>query len=72
MRFIVMHKVDAHMEAGAPPNQDIIENMGALVQSSLRQGVFLNGAGLHPSTRRAREPSPPDFRPDNAQAVVRR
>jgi hypothetical protein len=54
MRFIVMHKVDAPMEAGAPPNQDIIENMGALVQGSLQQGVFLNGAGLHRSARRAR------------------
>jgi hypothetical protein len=54
MRFIVMHKVDAPMEAGAPPNQNIIENMGALVQGSLRQGVFLNGAGLHRSARRAR------------------
>ena len=54
MRFIVMHKVDAHMEAGAPPNQDIIKNMGALVQRSLQQGLFLNGAGLHPSARRAR------------------
>jgi hypothetical protein len=42
------------MEAGAPPNQDIIKNMGALVQGSLQQGVFLNGAGLHRSARRAR------------------
>jgi hypothetical protein len=54
MRFIVMHKVDAQMEAGAPPNPDIIKNMGALVQGSLQQGVFLNGAGLHRSARRAR------------------
>ena len=54
MRFIVMHKVDAHMEAGGPPSPDIIKNMGALVQSSLHSGVFLNGAGLHRSARRAR------------------
>ena len=54
MRFIVMHKVDANMEAGGPPSQDIITQMGALVQESLKSGVFLNGAGLHRSARRVR------------------
>jgi hypothetical protein len=54
MRYIVMHKVDAKMEAGAPPDARIIQDMGALVQESLKQGVFLNGAGLHKSARRAR------------------
>jgi len=54
MRFIVMHKVDANMEAGGPPSQEIISNMGALVQGSLKTGVFLNGAGLHRSARRVR------------------
>lgn len=54
MRFIVMHKVDANMEAGVRPSQEIIQNMGALVQGSLKQGVFLNGAGLHRSAKRAR------------------
>ena len=54
MRFIVMHKVDANMEAGGPPSQEVIQNMGALVQGSLQEGVFLNGAGLHRSARRVR------------------
>jgi len=54
MRFIVMHKVDARMEAGAPPDQQIISSMGALVQESLKSGVFTNGAGLHPSSKRVR------------------
>jgi hypothetical protein len=54
MRFMVMHKVDAKMEAGGPPEQRIIEGMGALVQESLKNGVFLTGAGLHPSAKRAR------------------
>jgi hypothetical protein len=54
MRFIVMHKVDPQMEAGGPPSQHIIESMGKLVQSSLRDGTFLNGAGLHRSARRVR------------------
>lgn len=54
MRFIVMHKVDANMEAGGPPSQSIIKDMGELVQSSIQSGIFLNGAGLHPSARRVR------------------
>jgi len=54
MRFIVMHKVDAKMEAGAPPDQTIVQGMGKLVQESLKSGVFTNGAGLHRSAQRAR------------------
>jgi hypothetical protein len=54
MRFIVMHKVDAHMESGGPPSQQIIANMGALVQESIRSHIFTTGAGLHRSARRAR------------------
>lgn len=54
MRFIVMHKVDAHMEAGGGPIPEIVQNMGALVQESIRARVFTTGAGLHRSARRAR------------------
>ncbi|HET9959129.1 MAG TPA: hypothetical protein VFQ61_31780, partial [Polyangiaceae bacterium] len=54
MRFIVMHKVDEKMEAGAPPNQEIISAMGSLVRESLSNGVFQNGAGLHRSAQRVR------------------
>ena len=54
MRFMVMHKVDAKMEAGGPPDQQIIQNMGSLVQESLKNGVFITGAGLHGSAKRVR------------------
>jgi len=54
MRFMVMHKVDATMEAGGPPSQEIIRSMGALVQGSLKEGTFTTGAGLHRSAKRAR------------------
>jgi len=54
MRFMVMHKVDAKMEAGEPPDPQIIQNMGTLVQESLKSGVFITGAGLHPSAKRVR------------------
>jgi hypothetical protein len=54
MRFMVMHKVDAQMESGAPPPQGIIEQMGQLVQGEIRAGVFKDGAGLHRSALRVR------------------
>ena len=54
MRFMVMHKVDAKMEAGEKPNQELIERMGELIGESFKSGVCLDGAGLHRSARRAR------------------
>jgi hypothetical protein len=54
MRFMVMHKVDAKMEAGSKPDPRIIQSMGALVQESLKNGVFITGAGLHRSEKRVR------------------
>jgi hypothetical protein len=54
MRFMIMHKVDAKMEAGSPPEPRIIEHMGALVQESLKNGTFITGAGLHRSAKRVR------------------
>src|SRR5262245_60641528 len=54
MRFMVMHKVDAQMEAGAPPSEHIIREMGEMVQGEIRAGVFKDGAGLHRSALRAR------------------
>jgi hypothetical protein len=54
MRFIVMHKVDDLMEAGGPPPERIIREMGEYVQGAIKAGVFENGAGLLPSSRRVR------------------
>ena len=54
MRFMVMHKVDARMEAGERPPQSLISQMGALVGRSLKEGIFQDGAGLHRSASRAR------------------
>lgn len=54
MRFMVMHKVDAKMEANEPPSQKIIQEMGELVGRSREAGIFKAGAGLHRSATRAR------------------
>jgi len=51
---MVMHKVDSKMEAGAAPDPKIVSGMGALVQESVKSGVFLSGAGLHRSAKRSR------------------
>jgi len=50
MRFMVLHKVDARMEAGGPPPPRIIQEMGQYVQGAIKAGVLENGAGLHPSS----------------------
>jgi hypothetical protein len=54
MRFMVMHKTDAVMEAGGPPPEGIIQKMGEYVQGAIKAGVFKDGAGLHSSSRRVR------------------
>jgi hypothetical protein len=54
MRFMVMHKVDAKMEAGERPSKELIAQMGNLVGRSLKEGIFKDGAGLHRSAARAR------------------
>src|SRR5262245_3877058 len=54
MRVMVMHKVDANMEAGRPPTGTLVAEMGALVQESIASGLFVDGAGLHRSARRVR------------------
>lgn len=54
MRHIVMHKVDAKMEANIPPGERIMKEMGGFIQEQLKSGVFLDGAGLHRSAVRAR------------------
>jgi hypothetical protein len=54
MRFLVMHKVDAAMEAGDPPPPGLVEKMMGLIEESIKNGTFLNGAGLHRSAERVR------------------
>jgi hypothetical protein len=54
MRFMVMHKVDAKMEAGEPPSQGVIEGMGKFIGRAIKAGIFENGAGLHRSAVRVR------------------
>ena len=54
MRFMCMHKVDAKMEAGERPSQEIIQQMGQFVGRLAKANVFKDGDGLHRSATRAR------------------
>jgi hypothetical protein len=42
------------MEAGGPPAKEIIDGMGTFVGAAIQSGVFKDGGGLHPSSRRVR------------------
>lgn len=54
MKVMAMHKVDAAMEAGTPPSQQVIEGMGALIGEMMQAGVFKAGEGLKESKHRVR------------------
>jgi len=54
MRIISMHKVDAAMEAGAMPSQEVIQGMGQLIGDMQKSGVLIAGEGLRPSATRVR------------------
>lgn len=54
MLFIVMHKVNESMQAGAKPSQQIITEMGKLMGEMVAAGKLHNGAGLKPGGERVR------------------
>jgi hypothetical protein len=54
MRFMVMHRHDAHTEAGELPPPALIAEMGALIMEYAQSGRFLGGEGLGASRNRTR------------------
>jgi len=54
MRFMIMHKNDAHTEAGEPPPLELVNRMGALIGEYAKEGRFIDGAGLGASKTRTR------------------
>jgi hypothetical protein len=54
MLFMVMHKMTPELEAGAPPRQGLIEEMGKLIGETIEQGKFHNAAGLKRTAERVR------------------
>ena len=54
MRFMVMVKANESSEAGEPPDETLLAEMGKYNEELVKAGVLLAGEGLHPSSKGAR------------------
>jgi len=54
MRFMIMVKATEDSEAGLPPSQELLTEMGKYNEELVKAGVMLAGEGLHPSSKGAR------------------
>lgn len=54
MRYMIMHKTDAHWEGGAKPSPQLIQRVGGMVGDLVKAGVLVAGEGLGPSSEGAR------------------
>lgn len=54
MLFMVMHKVNAEIEAGGPPRPELVRDMGQLVGEAAQSGRLKDGAGLKAAGERVR------------------
>jgi len=51
---MVMVKANEDTEAGAPPDTEMLNEMGKYNEELVKAGIMLDGEGLHPSSRGAR------------------
>jgi hypothetical protein len=54
MRFIIMHKTDAHWESGAIPGPELIARVGTLLGGLAKAGALLAAEGLRDSSEGVR------------------
>lgn len=54
MRLMMMHKNDAHTEAGELPPPELVAEMGQYIGEHAQRGTFLGGEGLGRSATRTR------------------
>lgn len=54
MRFIIMHKTNAHWEAGAVPSPELIARVGTLIGELANANVLLGAEGLRASSEGVR------------------
>jgi hypothetical protein len=52
MQFMVMHKMTAEMEKGDQLDHETIAGVGQLIEEGAKDGVFVSGEGLKPSSQR--------------------
>jgi hypothetical protein len=54
MRVMVLVKANEDTEAGAPPDTQMLTEMGKYNEELVKAGIMLDGNGLHPSSEGAR------------------
>jgi hypothetical protein len=54
VKFMIIRKADRNTESGAMPSTELITAMLKYNEEMAKAGVFLDGMGLHPSSRGAR------------------
>jgi hypothetical protein len=54
MRFMIMHRTNAHWEAGAIPDGKLLARVGALIQRLATAGILEGAEGLRPSSEGVR------------------
>ncbi len=54
MRFMLIVKASPQSEAGVPPSEKLLTEMGKYNEELAKAGVLLAGEGLHPSSKGAR------------------
>jgi hypothetical protein len=54
MRYMIMHKSNAHWESGARPEPDLVARVGALVGELAAEGRLLAGEGLRATSQGVR------------------
>jgi hypothetical protein len=54
MRFMLIVKATQDSEAGAPPDEKLLTDMGKFNEELVKAGVLLAAEGLHPSSKGAR------------------
>jgi hypothetical protein len=54
MRYMLLHKTNDKLEAGLPPDPDILARADAVLEEMRQAGVLLTAEGLMPSARGAR------------------
>jgi len=52
MRFMIMHKMTEELEQGGPPDDEALAAIGKLIGEAVKDGVFVSGEGLKPSSQR--------------------
>jgi hypothetical protein len=54
MRYMLLHKTNANLEAGQPPDPEMLARADEVLEEMRQAGVLLTAEGLMPSARGAR------------------